>query len=202
MKTAILTLLIFSFSLTVYGKDHELTFYKGIEAGDTEMLQQQVNELQIEPGDTLTLKLNSFGGLTGSAMNIEAFLRWLNSKGVEIITKVEDGAICASACVIVFSAGDKRYAYNESLFIFHAPILGDLKGEEYDRIWKIVVTSYLDSIRRADPVFADYVERTKISQQGQTELFASDIEAVAPDYMEILESNEETVHMPNGLLIQ
>ena len=61
-----------------------------------------------------TLYLNSGGGQIGEAFKVATFIR---SQGIK--TVLRPGAVCLSACTLLFQAGQERWATPESRLMFH-----------------------------------------------------------------------------------
>jgi hypothetical protein len=83
------------------------------------------SELRVHAGDIRTLSLNSPGGSLDEAMTMARLVR---EKG--IATEVVDGAICASACPLLFAGGVERTAGTRAaigVHQFYAPVSG-LRG--------------------------------------------------------------------------
>lgn len=66
--------------------------------------------------------LNSEGGDTRAAHRIADAIETARRHGVVVETRVEDGAICLSACPLVFSAGSERKASAGAVFLFHGVV--------------------------------------------------------------------------------
>lgn len=70
---------------------------------------------------TITIHLHSPGGELDVAKLIEQQIKILQERGIKVITVVDDGNACMSACPIIFLAGDEKIAASNSVFMFHAP---------------------------------------------------------------------------------
>jgi ATP-dependent Clp protease protease subunit len=82
-------------------------------------------------GDALYLYINSHGGCTRSALAIYEILRVLSDeKGIKIITQILDE--CSSAAVVLFLAGDERYATSYSSFLIHEVSVEESKRKQAD----------------------------------------------------------------------
>jgi hypothetical protein len=69
--------------------------------------------------DRILLRLNSSGGTKRGAVRILAAADGLKRGGNLFRTLVHQGDTCASACVLVFMGGARRYAGNASAWGFH-----------------------------------------------------------------------------------
>lgn len=65
------------------------------------------------------LRLNSVGGSIYETRSLIDFLNTFKASGGELITRVDQGEMCASSCVPLFVQGSKRVAGNVSSFMFH-----------------------------------------------------------------------------------
>ncbi len=65
------------------------------------------------------LRLNSVGGSIYETRSLIEFLNTFKESGGELITRVDQGEMCASSCVPLFVQGSKRVAGNVSSFMFH-----------------------------------------------------------------------------------
>lgn len=68
---------------------------------------------------TLQLRLNSFGGGIYETQLIVSVLDQAKSRGITVITRVENGDECDSNCVPLFAQGQKRQAGEVAAFMFH-----------------------------------------------------------------------------------
>lgn len=66
------------------------------------------------------VSLNSYGGSTQWGLLIAEKLKSLN-----VDTVIEEGSVCASACVYLFAAGQERIAHNETWIGVHGARLGN-----------------------------------------------------------------------------
>jgi hypothetical protein len=80
------------------------------------------------------LFLNSGGGKVEETFRVAEFIRVQN-----ITTIVRSGAICKSACTLLFQAGVSRYAAQNSLFMYHGvrdPFLPRKRVKEIRECWQ------------------------------------------------------------------
>ena len=71
----------------------------------------------------ITVNLHSPGGYLFSAYAIVQQMQMLKQRGIKINTIVEKHNACASACPLIFLAGDERTVYSSSVFMFHSPYI-------------------------------------------------------------------------------
>lgn len=74
---------------------------------------------KLQPGQPLLVRLNSPGGSNNEGTRIVEALRKERAAGRHVHASVENGEICASMCVPIFMQGERRYAGEGSLFMFH-----------------------------------------------------------------------------------
>lgn len=136
-----------------------------LDEGDAQRVVEQFKLQPLSSGDTFHVYLNSPGGLTAVGYNIFHFLRWLNSKGVTIKTEVPSGYLCASACVMVFNAGDERIAGALSTFILHAPWFIDGTPDDQKKLANEV---YYKTLQQADEQFYQLTLKNRWIEEGET----------------------------------
>jgi hypothetical protein len=73
--------------------------------------------------DTIILRLDTAGGSDRATIGIIRRLEALVASGVRLRTMVNQGDICASACILIFMQGQERYAGNASVWGFHGACL-------------------------------------------------------------------------------
>lgn len=163
---------------------------------DVQSVVDQFRFQPLSPGDTLHVYLNSPGGLTAVGYNIYHFLRWLNGKGVTIKTEVPSGYLCASACVMVFNAGDERIAGAASTFVLHAPwfskgtVNPDKEGAN-----KV----YYETLRQADQQFYELTVKNRWIEEGETSFQGLELAHMAPNYIKIQdEASTIALAQPQG----
>jgi ATP-dependent protease ClpP protease subunit len=168
-------------------------FFKTFESknshgiSDVDFFKQAIGQLQLSEGDTLLVQLKSFGGEISVGLNIHAFLLWLQSKGVNVVTQVPADGYCYSICIPVFAAGSQRMADKSAEFIFHPPFFPNIKdANELMSAVELAKNNYLSAIQQADPEFAKFIEQEKWIQKGQTTKTADEIEDLFPDFLELL----------------
>jgi len=94
---------------------HEITLagFSAFEAESNFMALKGIKEI--------TIVLHSPGGDVDVAMFIREQIRVLKENGVTVNTLVKSHDICASACPLVFLAGETHIASSDSVFMFHSP---------------------------------------------------------------------------------
>lgn len=70
-------------------------------------------------GSDIYLELNSRGGYLTEAEEIYNRIKSLKEEGKSISTFVASGSVCASACTVIFAAGEKRVAGEAASFMVH-----------------------------------------------------------------------------------
>ncbi len=104
------------------------------------------------PGETITIILNSPGGMVSAGVRLYGELRSLSAKGSRIIT-VGSGRV-ASAAGVVLQAGDVRLMDPMSTLLIHKVSSG-VQGSEYE------IDDQLKEIKRLDREIRDlFVERS------------------------------------------
>lgn len=93
----------------------------------------------------IIIDLDSGGGNINEAIRAINYIRKLNrDPAIEMHTKVSSYSDCESACTILYTAGEKRFASRSSKFGFHSPKFesGNKAGmtkreieERYRKIW-------------------------------------------------------------------
>ena len=110
-------------------------------------------------GDVLFLYINSIGGCTRSALAFYDILRVLSDeKGIEIITQAFDEVY--SAAVVLFLAGDQRYATSYTTFLIH-----EVSVEESKRKHAEGYKSTALELEKETQILFDLIKkRTKLTQ--------------------------------------
>jgi hypothetical protein len=98
----------------VKGKHAVIQLSGRIDQGDSDtfvtLLQKAIAANQLID----SVQLNSTGGMVGEGAKIAAMIRT-----AKLSTQVGEGAICASACFLVFAAGEKRFAASGAFIGVH-----------------------------------------------------------------------------------
>ena len=112
---------------------------------------------------TIQVVLNSEGGDTKAAHRIADAIEAARRHGVVVETRVENGAVCLSACPLVFSAGAERKASAGAVFLFHgvvyrgwrdtAAVVAELEAEK---------RRYLDRMRSVDDRLGRFLDDRRI----------------------------------------
>lgn len=112
----------------------------------------------------ITISLSSHGGNINEAIRAIQHIRNLNNDPlIEINTKVSSYSDCESACTILFTAGERRFASERSEFGFHSPKLekGKIEGMTRDEIEERYRQIWLRYIAMVDPTTASRVESSR-----------------------------------------
>ena len=75
------------------------------------------------------IELNSHGGEVNSMFAIAELIRERN-----ITTNVREGAVCGSACTLLYQAGVYRTAHHSSWFLYHGTRIGSIGMRSWRRI--------------------------------------------------------------------
>lgn len=107
-----------------------------------------------------TVYFNSEGGSFDEANRIIGAMQAFQERGGRITTGVPRTAICWSFCPMIFSFGDRRFADDETSWMFHRPVpsaLTDLvfPKEEIERAIKAMNEYWLVRLLAIDPKFAE-----------------------------------------------
>lgn len=84
-------------------------------------LAENLQEIWQQVKDSITrvtLEIESMGGEVGVARKVVSLLREIRSTAT-LITRVEAGKTCASACLLIYMQGMERQASGASSFMFH-----------------------------------------------------------------------------------
>ncbi len=143
----------------------EKIFFSGeINKSGVDRLIKRLNKyLDLHPNQDLniTITLDSGGGNVNEALRAIREIDRLNRRPmIQIDTKVGSHNSCESACTLLFTAGEKRYASERAKFGFHSPkfVRGDRGDrsradieEHYRKIW-------LKQIRSVDTTAAQMIQ--------------------------------------------
>ena len=94
-----------------------------IQPGDSDAVTAEIKKANDENRLVVTIRLNSIGGNLLEAVKIADIIR----KG-KIATAVLSGATCASACFIIFAAGNEKYVHYTAMIGVHGA--SDATGNE------------------------------------------------------------------------
>jgi ATP-dependent protease ClpP protease subunit len=106
----------------------------------------------------IILSLDSTGGDINETIRAVKYIRELNQDPlIEIHTKLLSNNNCESACTILFTAGEKRFAGERAKFGFHSPKFqrGDRNGMSKKEIEEIYRNVWFNYISQVDPSTAD-----------------------------------------------
>jgi hypothetical protein len=116
-----------------------------------------LDELDALTGPVVTIRLDSPGGDVSAALQIHDRLK---QGGRPVVTSVDDDSRCMSSCTLIFAAGDKRLAGQNSRFRFHAPLYVGrlpLPGLVVDLIEDMTRRGIANTYAEASPEFARYL---------------------------------------------
>jgi hypothetical protein len=74
---------------------------------------------KLEPKVPVLVKFNSPGGSTEQGLKMIEALKKLRAEGRKVYSSVENGDTCGSMCVPIYMQGQRRYAGEGSLLMFH-----------------------------------------------------------------------------------
>lgn len=120
-----------------------------------------LHEIKNEHPEITRLELNSRGGYLDDAIEIAHYIRSKN-----LHTNVRDGAICASACTLVYQSGTVRTAHVSARFLYHS---ANYSGEDWFSKWqKYCEKNGRDQCRN---YLADLIEKSQKSSQLLFDLY-------------------------------
>ena len=100
-----------------------ITLDGSIEEGDSKKVGNEIGKHNKAGRWVIAIRLNSLGGLMSEGIQIGEGI-----KEAHIATVVPNGAICASACFIIFAGGSEKYASGKSSIGVHGA--ADKNGAE------------------------------------------------------------------------
>ena len=118
-----------------------LTCYGDINRQTSLVLSSQILELETRGTGPITIYLNTDGGVLADALAIYDTLRSIKSPVVTIAT-----GVCASAGLLLLSAGDIRLSYPNTIFFYHQPIF---PGQEVHSTEQIQSTAKMYELAKA-----------------------------------------------------
>jgi ATP-dependent protease ClpP protease subunit len=110
----------------------------------------------------IMIGLHSPGGEIKHAIRAIHFIKDLNRDPlVQIHTKVTRHSSCESACTILFTAGERRYAHLSSSFGFHSPKFqrGPRSGMTIEEIEDIFRQKWLGLVHLVDPILSERLRK-------------------------------------------
>lgn len=108
----------------------------------------------------VVVNISSLGGDINQAIRAVKHMRSLNRRpDVAVHTKVSGHTTCESACTILYTGGEKRYASHRTKFGFHSPTFrrGDRGGRSRAEIEEIFRSRWLSYISHVDQTAASTV---------------------------------------------
>jgi ATP-dependent protease ClpP protease subunit len=109
----------------------------------------------------LIITLDSPGGEIFHAIEAVKYIRKVNSDPqIEVHTKVTSYGSCESACTILYTAGEKRFASFGSRFGFHSPNYksGNIQGKTPEEVEEIYRNIWLNYIYRVDATTSEMLK--------------------------------------------
>jgi ATP-dependent Clp protease protease subunit len=130
-------------------KERVLTLYGPISTETVLPVISQILELENRaPGKPIRLHMNTEGGSLSDALALYDALRAVTAPIITVAT-----GICASAGLLILSAGDFRIATKNTLFFYHEPILpfdqiiSQKQMEETSKAYTLCKSTYEDIIK-------------------------------------------------------
>lgn len=126
-----------------------LNLYGDVCKETTLVLISQILELDRRDSSPITIYINSDGGSLSDALAIYDCIRYIESPVITVAT-----GVCASAAILILSAGDLRLATQHCLFFYHQAIMpGQSIGskEHVDSLgttYELCQTRYDDILRK------------------------------------------------------
>lgn len=143
----------------------EKIFFSGeINKSSVDRLIKRLNKyMNLHPNQDLniTITLDSGGGNVNEALRAIREIDRLNRRPmIQIDTKVGSHNSCESACTLLFTAGEKRYASERSKFGFHSPkfVRGDRGDRSRADIEELYRKIWLKQIRSVDNTAAQMIQ--------------------------------------------
>lgn len=143
----------------------EKIFFSGeINKSSVDRLIKRLDKyLDLHPNQDLniTITLDSGGGNVNEALRAIREIDRLNRRPmIQIDTKVGSHNSCESACTLLYTAGEKRYASERSKFGFHSPkfVSGDRGDRSRADIEELYRKIWLKQIRSVDNTAAQMIQ--------------------------------------------
>ncbi|PIP90340.1 MAG: hypothetical protein COW01_02725 [Bdellovibrionales bacterium CG12_big_fil_rev_8_21_14_0_65_38_15] len=142
----------------------KILFSGEINKSSVDRLIRRINKyLAQHPNQDLniTITLDSGGGNVNEALRAIREIDRLNRKPmIQIDTKVGSHNSCESACTLLFTAGEKRYASERAKFGFHSPkfVRGDRGDRSRADIEDLYRRLWLKQIRSVDTTAAQMIQ--------------------------------------------
>lgn len=156
-----------NFSLTALGEEHKaitIRFSQTINKSSINSLIKRIEKsLKKSESDfkEVIVSLDSPGGDMNQAIRAVRFMRSSSrSSHIAIHTKVSSNSQCESACTILFTGGEKRFAGERAQFGFHSPkyVTGELDNYSADQIEELFRRKWLEEIKNVDPLVAEEIQ--------------------------------------------
>tara|TARA_R110000868_G_scaffold248282_6_gene504675 strand:- start:3405 stop:4073 length:669 start_codon:yes stop_codon:yes gene_type:complete len=108
----------------------------------------------------IIINMDSGGGDINHSIRAVKYIRELNrNPNIQVHTKVTSHNSCESACTILYTAGEKRFAGTRTKFGFHSPkfVRGRVDGMSSDDIEELFRVKWLRFIRDVDQTAASTI---------------------------------------------
>ena len=145
-------------------KPGNLHFPGDINVSSIKRLIKRIDKALLKNSGTkkeLIISLSSLGGEMNQAILATKYIRKLNSNPqIEIHTSVSGHSSCESACTLLYTAGEKRFASYGSRFGFHSPKFksGKLNGMTRAEVEELYRKIRLDYISWVDKITAEMLQ--------------------------------------------
>jgi hypothetical protein len=139
MRTLLFTLAILmasslanaaTFSARMSGDTATIQMDGMIVSGDALRVANTLNG--VGAARTIVFNLNSPGGNVGEATTMMKGMLALRLKGWHVNVAIDQGSLCASACMLLFAAGERKFAFGEVSICVHQVRVGPI-GSDYDQ---------------------------------------------------------------------
>ncbi|MCW5751395.1 MAG: hypothetical protein KIT81_09630 [Alphaproteobacteria bacterium] len=143
----------------------------------------------------IELHLDSEGGNLDATFGMLREMAAARRAGMRFLTRVPAGAICYSACTLLFAAGEERIAGDDASFLFHGIVHRGPDGGRTrpDRAALVAAAreKYLAGIGEADPGLARWLrEREIVARNLEVTFAAGELSRIFPAYVTRIEAAE------------
>ena len=155
------------------GRVERIYFAGAVNSRTVDALLAKVQRAKEQGAEEVIVVLDSPGGDLQAALRGAETLR---SLGVD--TEVDGGRSCDSSCTVLYTAGQRRYAHDNSRFLFHPvhvePWGKDKEGrnvrltqEQQQRYRDSFASKWEDQVRRVAPPLADDLSKNRTLRDGR-----------------------------------
>ena len=145
----------------------KISFYGEITESTIDRLIKKINRAlednQAEQKE-IVINMDSNGGDINHAIRAVRHIRALNREpNIIIHTKVTSHNSCESACTILYTAGEKRFASKRAKFGFHSPkfVRGEVDGMTRDDIEELFREKWLGYVKAIDQTAASTIDSNR-----------------------------------------